>query len=349
MPETLAGAGVDVSAGANSGWQAGNHSQLARRFVIVGFVLYLAGVTAFILAHGRFPTVDYLVPALFLFAILMGRGRSFFIDWAPFVIILLAYEQARGLADTFSYKVHDQDLIEYEAALFGSPIPTLRLQEWLYTPGHVMPWDVLAALFYMLHFVTPVGVGFWIWTRDRRLYWRYILGFLGMCYAGFATYVFYPAMPPWLAARVGLLPPVHNVFGVVLRDFTPFEPFYTVYENIDHNVVAAMPSLHVAFPIFIAMTLIHLTSGRVRWLALLYPVFVTLSVVYLGHHYVIDGIAGLVYALVFYWLTWMMPEQAGRLWARLREARQPPRSVIPEVGYTLDGLEAAGEAQVRPR
>ena len=202
-----------VAAVAEPGRADDRHGRLGWRLIVAGFVIYLAVVTGFIIAHGRFPTVDYLVPAMFLLALFMGRGRSFIVDWAPFVVILLAYEQARGLADELAHNVHDTDLIAWEAALFGSPIPTVRLQEWLYRPGHVMVWDVLATTFYMLHFVTPVALGFWIWLRDRGTYWRYIIGFLALSYAGFATYVFFPAMPPWLADYHGYLPEVHNIFG----------------------------------------------------------------------------------------------------------------------------------------
>ena len=84
------------------------------RLIVAGFVIYLAVVTGFIIAHGRFPTVDYLAPAMFLLALFMGRGRSFIVDWAPFVVILLAYVQARGLADELAHNVHDTDLIALE-------------------------------------------------------------------------------------------------------------------------------------------------------------------------------------------------------------------------------------------
>ena len=98
-------------------------------------------------------------------------------------------------------------------------------------------------------------------------------------------------------------------------EVSPYKPFYTVYENIDPNPIAAMPSLHVAFPMYIALSFIELNRGPARWAALLYPLAVTFSVVYLGHHYVIDCIAGVAYALVFYWLTWKAPEKYGDGWS----------------------------------
>ena len=104
-----------------------------------------------------------------------------------------------------------------------------------------------------------------------------------------------------------------------------------------------MPSLHVAFPMYIALSFIELNRGPGRWAALLYPLAVTFSVVYLGHHYVIDCIAGVAYALVFYWLTWKAPEIIRRWleWRGLVDATPEPEGVgaAPTVPEPAAGAE----------
>jgi uncharacterized protein (TIGR03382 family) len=62
------------------------------------------------------------------------------------------------------------------------------------------------------------------------------------------------------------------------------------------NVVAAMPSLHAAYPTLIFIFSLHYWR-RVAPLALLYCFCLWFSIVYLGDHYVVDIIAGIVYAL----------------------------------------------------
>jgi membrane-associated phospholipid phosphatase len=64
------------------------------------------------------------------------------------------------------------------------------------------------------------------------------------------------------------------------------------------NPVAAMPSLHTAFATIIALFLARRFHRRWRWLFGLYPAAMGLALVYLGEHYVVDVVAGVVYALV---------------------------------------------------
>ena len=63
------------------------------------------------------------------------------------------------------------------------------------------------------------------------------------------------------------------------------------------NPVAAMPSLHTAFATIIALFAIRRLHGRLRWIVLIYPVLMGLSLVYMAEHYVVDLLAGVVYAV----------------------------------------------------
>jgi membrane-associated phospholipid phosphatase len=75
------------------------------------------------------------------------------------------------------------------------------------------------------------------------------------------------------------------------------------YSHLNPNPVAAMPSLHAAYP-----TLVLLALRRYRktyfWFFLPYPLLVWLSTVYLGEHYVIDVIAGAAYAFAAYFVVY---------------------------------------------
>src|SRR5262249_28123176 len=62
------------------------------------------------------------------------------------------------------------------------------------------------------------------------------------------------------------------------------------------NDVAAVPSLHAAYTMLIALFLWPRLDRRWRPLLVAYPIGMGLSLVYLGEHYLIDILLGWVYA-----------------------------------------------------
>src|SRR5947209_18289524 len=54
---------------------------------------------------------------------------------------------------------------------------------------------------YMLHFLAPLLAGFALWMTNRSLFRRFAITFVLVAVAGFATYIIYPAVPPWMAAE----------------------------------------------------------------------------------------------------------------------------------------------------
>ncbi len=63
------------------------------------------------------------------------------------------------------------------------------------------------------------------------------------------------------------------------------------------NPVAAMPSLHAAYPWFVLLFAVKFYGWR-GGTFLVYNAMVWFSVIYLGHHWVIDILAGIVLATV---------------------------------------------------
>ena len=62
------------------------------------------------------------------------------------------------------------------------------------------------------------------------------------------------------------------------------------------NPVAAVPSLHCAYPLYYFLILRPLLGRRSLWLLLL-TLGIVFSVVYLGHNYLIDVWIGFAYAV----------------------------------------------------
>ncbi len=255
---------------------------------------------------------EWVVLALLVIAIALGRALTFLADWGPFLILFFAYEAMRGFASKTGFAPHD--LSGLERAVFGGSLPTLTLQHDFYQPGVVSPQDLVAMFFYFMHFPLPILVGFVFWLNSREHYRRYIAALLLMCLIAFVTYLFWPSAPPWYQ--------VQGVYKIIDRTVQALWPnqYYVsgIYHSFNPNRFAAFPSLHAAFPALAAVY----AWRRYRALSIVlifWSLAVLLSIVYLGEHYVIDALAGYVYVAVAAALV-----EGFRRW-RARRAATPAR------------------------
>jgi membrane-associated phospholipid phosphatase len=295
------------------------------RVILVGSLLYLALVFGVMLWRGVSIEPEWVVLALLVIAIALGRGWTFVADWGPFLILFFGYEAMRGFAAKTGFAPHD--LSGLERAVFGGTLPTLTLQHAFYRPETVSPQDVIAMFFYFMHFPLPILVGFIFWIRSREHYRRFVAALLLMALLSFITYLFWPSAPPWYQFQEGRLPDpvvVHKILNETVEKF--WGPNYFVsplYSHLNPNQFAAFPSLHAAFP---ALAAVYAWS-RYRALAvglILWTAGVLLSIVYLGEHYVVDALAGFVYVAVAALLV-----EAFNRWRGRRPAAPPPKPARP--------------------
>jgi membrane-associated phospholipid phosphatase len=224
------------------------------------------------------------------------------LDWLPFAAILLAYDLLRGLADNMLFRAHTWPQLDFDETLFGGVTPTAWLQHALYHgPGALRWYDYGAWAVYLTHFFATLVVAMALWLGARPLFRRYAAVVSLLAVMGFATYVLFPAVPPWMAAQQGALPDdVQRIVGAVFAHL-PVQDTRALFETGSRyaNDVAAMPSLHAAYSLLIALFLWPL-ARRWWWRALLaaYPLAMGLALVYTGEHYVADILVGWLYALV---------------------------------------------------
>jgi membrane-associated phospholipid phosphatase len=256
---------------------------------LVGIALgYLAAVSGLMIWRGISVSPDYLLVLMVPVALLSGRFLRFLGDWVPFIALFLAYEAMRGLAAKTGFAPHVGDLAAAERWLFGGHVPSAVLQSTVRSGA----LDYLATVVYFMHFVVPLTVGMIIWLVDRTQFLRYTTALLGMACVAFVVFLLVPTAPPWYANDHGAITGVHKI----LHDTLPsaVSPYYG---SLNPNPVAAMPSLHMAFPVLSLLALVGVWPRR-AWLFAVWCVAVFFSVVYLGEHYAVDALAGLLLAVL---------------------------------------------------
>ncbi len=269
--------------------------------VTILLLAYLIVVIALMIAKNISITPDRLVVFIFFAAVIVGQTKEFLRDWLPFLGLLLGYEVLRGFADNVGFGVHVSGLVNTERALFGF-IPTERLQAVLYHPGIIHWYDSLAVVVYFLHFPLPLVVAFLLWIKDRSQFQKFVIALLVLSFSGFVTFLLFPAAPPWYADQKGLIH-VHKIIDALIDKFGWSWHLSEFYQHLNPNPVAAIPSLHAAYP-WLSFLALRRFSKKWAWLFFPYPFIVWFSVVYLGEHYAIDVIAGVIYAQVSLWIIY---------------------------------------------
>lgn len=272
-----------------------------RVFNISLFLIYIVAMTAIMIWQGVGLAPDRFAFLLLFASLFVKRTRSFILDWMPFLLILLSYDFLRGLADNLGPRAHITELIKLETLIFGF-IPTIELQKMFFNPSNPSLLDYLASIFYFLHFALPLSFGFILWLYNKSYFRQFITGILLLSYAAWFTYIIYPATPPWLASNDGYLPHVHKVMDVTLSAFPDRWNLPTVYHQFNPNPVAAIPSLHAAYPLLVFLFAYRFFKKKALPFVF-YVLAVWFSIIYLGEHYVIDVIAGAIYAVIFYLIS----------------------------------------------
>lgn len=291
--------------------------------LIVVFV-YLALILGAMFVLRVTPSMDLFFVAAGFLAVALGRGKAFIRDWAPFALIFLAWEGMRGIANAFGQAVQSDSVIALEVAIFGS-VPSEDLQAALYTHGEISALDVVMSSTYISHFFFPLAFAFFLWIRHRARYYHFALALMVMSYLAFVTFVFMPVAPPRFAGNFGMPLVVYDIAHEVALslDWTGFS---WVYQNLVGNPVAAFPSMHAAYPVLVLFFLAERSKlAALAWLPVV--ALIWFATVYLGHHYVVDLIGGLLYAIVVY--AFVRSQWYQRILTRLDKPRHNATAPAP--------------------
>lgn len=220
-------------------------------------------------------------------------------DWLPLLVILATYDMVRAHASSLIPRAHLEPMIAFDEVIGFGTVPTVRMQDRWFDATDPSWIDYGLLLVYVSHFFAAIAVGVVVYFRARLRFPRYAYTFLVCSLAGFATYVVYPAIPPWMASEQGAIPPTVRVpdllwehLGVhFLSNVFSGDPEYS-------NPVGALPSEHAAYPLLFLLLFWAVAGPRWRGVLVAYAVAMAFVLVYFAEHYVFDILAGWLYALV---------------------------------------------------
>lgn len=245
--------------------------------------IFASFLLAFYLNFKILPGPEFIFLCLFVYASYTKSDNRFVKTFTPFVISFLSYEALNRLIDSVPRCIHVQEPITADLLVFNA-VPTLVLQQSIRMPI----LDYIGAAFYSLHFIAPTFFAFLLWKYKPEHYQKYALAFMTCTYSALITFLVFPVAPPWYGVgATRILFQVDGSLGI---------PMYrAIYDYIGVNPFAAFPSLHSAIPWIIALS--ALKAWRKRALPILiFPLMVWFSAIYLGEHYVIDVVGGILYA-----------------------------------------------------
>jgi hypothetical protein len=187
----------------------------------------------------------------------------------------LAFENARNVVH-FERSLH----LFFEPGLQG----WARGEQWLVT---IADW-----MYVNSHFVVTTTFLIWLYiARNRAFYYVRNMFMVAMSLA-LVGYLLYPTAPPRFLPEWGFTDTVAAFVGDSAEKSA----------DVLYNPFAAVPSMHVAFALMIAVPAVFLVKTRVlKVLWALYPAFVTFVVVVTANHFWTDAALGAVVAAVSAW------------------------------------------------
>ncbi len=207
--------------------------------------------------------------------------------WAFTVIHELPYDDPQSLRS----RLRSGYPIEVDRALGGGRLPTLRVQRRLagLGPGNLL--DRTLTWIHWLWFLEPHLAMTWILVRHNERFPRAARQLAATYDIGCAVYFALPTAPPWWASEQGLTEEKVRRIMVEVGEQTWGRAWERMYDSLGGNPWAAMPSLHFATSLMVAIQLSEASpaAGAVGWG---YALGLGFALVYLGEHYVTDLIAG---------------------------------------------------------
>ena len=202
------------------------------------------------------------------------------------------YRIVRGLVDGHPNVAfqHARDIVYLERSLHS--FFEVDVQQWAIARPliiHTADW-----MYVNSHFIVTTAFLVWLYiARNHNYYFVRNMFLVAMVFA-LIGYIVFPAAPPRFLPEWGFQDTVEDLFGTGASQTA----------SVLYNPYAAIPSMHVAFALMIAVPAIKLMRHRLtKLLWSVYPLVVTFVVISTGNHFWLDAAFGVLVAAVSAWIA----------------------------------------------
>jgi diacylglycerol O-acyltransferase / wax synthase len=165
--------------------------------------------------------------------------------------------------------------------------------------------------------VTAVGLLAWVYLRRRSAFARARDSMLMLNALGIVCFALFPVTPPRLL-------PGHGYTDTVVQGHTWGSWGSSLVTGA--NQLAAMPSLHVAWALWVSVVVARTTTGRLaHWLGAAHVLLTLYVILATGNHYLVDAIGAVVVVGVS---VWLVDRWYGGAPTRRRSGRIPPNDAF---------------------
>lgn len=224
--------------------------------------------------------------------------------------ILLAYWYPETYEINRASINKDHLIAWFEQMLFGTQ-PSLRFSE-------VFPQTWLSEMMnfgYFSYYFIIVGAGLYYYFTDRKYFNYYYFSVLAAFFVYYSIYIVFPVTGPqfyfsaigYSNANAGIFPEVGNYFyyhpylsEVQTASNGFFQGLVEASQMVGERPTAAFPSSHVGISTLIMLLLLR--NKNFILFGVFFPVYFLLvaATVYIKAHYLVDMIAGLLSAFIFF-------------------------------------------------
>jgi hypothetical protein len=238
---------------------------------------------------------------------------------AQFLLFFLAYQGyqiVRGLTDSGAINayVNAHQVMDLERSVGAFFEPGLQQTLIQHTPWLV---DFANFMYLNSHFVLTTGFLAWLYLRRNEHFYFVRNMFLVAMGLALVGYGLFPTAPPRLFPSEGFTDTISAFTGVTQDSTTA---------SLLLNQYAAVPSMHIAFSLLVAVpaaTLSRHAVSRALWSA--YPPLVFFVIVATGNHYWFDAVAGAAVAGIAAVAALQLARLRPAAWSWSPEATQQAR------------------------
>jgi hypothetical protein len=224
-----------------------------------------------------------------------------------FALAYYGYRIVRGMVDdpvgaALAFQ-HSRDIIHLEQSLgiFVEP----SVQSWV--AGRPFLLDVASWLYINAQFTVTMACLAFIYLRHNASFYFVRNMFAVSMWAANVGFMLFPAAPPRFFPEWGFVDSVANLTHAA-ND--------SVAVNALVNPYAAVPSMHVAYALMIAVPLARLSKHRVtRAIWAVYPLLVVLVIVSTANHFIADAVLGAATAGFGAWAAAWLARARPAAWA----------------------------------